>query len=88
MTPKEKAKELFNKFCYAIRTEETDSGYFTNVLYAKDCALIAVDEIIESRKEDSAFDDRDLAKGSDYYTPHPMYFTYWIEVKHELNKSK
>jgi hypothetical protein len=46
MTPKEKAKELFDKYCWAIRTEETDSGYFTNILYAKQCALIAVDEIL------------------------------------------
>jgi len=44
----EKAKELFNKYCYAIRTEETDSGYFTNVIYAKNCAIIAVDEIINA----------------------------------------
>lgn len=46
--PKEKAKELFNKYCYAIRTEETDSGYFTNVKYAKNCAIIAVNEIINA----------------------------------------
>jgi hypothetical protein len=45
MTPKEKAKELFDKYCWAIRIEETDSGYFSNVLYAKQCALITVDEI-------------------------------------------
>ncbi len=36
-------------------------------------AMFVVEEIIESRKEDSAFDDRYLAKGSKYYTPHPMY---------------
>lgn len=46
--PKEKAKELFNKYCYAIRTEETDSGYFTNVIYAKHCAIIAVNEILSA----------------------------------------
>ena len=46
MTPKEKAEELFNKYCYAIRTEETDSAYWTNIIYAKNCALIAVDEIL------------------------------------------
>jgi hypothetical protein len=46
MTPKEKAKELFDKYCWAIRIDETDSGYFSNVIYAKDCALIAVDEMI------------------------------------------
>lgn len=51
-------------------------------------AMFVVDEIIESRKEDSAFDDRHLAKGSDYYTPHPMYFTYWKEVKNEIFNHK
>ena len=51
-------------------------------------AMFVVEEIIESRKEDSAFDDIQLAKGSKYYTPHPMYLTYWIQVKHELNKSE
>ena len=32
MTPKEKAIELHNKYCYAIRTEETNSEYWTNVI--------------------------------------------------------
>jgi hypothetical protein len=45
MTPKEKAKELFDKFCHAIRTEECDDGYFTNVIHAKRCALIAVEQV-------------------------------------------
>jgi hypothetical protein len=45
MTSKEKAIQLFNKFCYAIGTDRTDSGYYTNIIYAKQCALIAVDEI-------------------------------------------
>ena len=47
-------------------------------------AMFVVNEIIESRKDDKAFDDRHLAKGSKYYTPHPMYFTYWKEVKNEI----
>jgi hypothetical protein len=46
--------------------------------------LIAVDEIIESRKDDGAFDDTKL--GSEYYTPHPMYLSYWNLVKKEINK--
>ena len=46
MTPKEKAKELFDKYCHAIRTEECDDGYFTNIIHAKRCSLIAVDEIL------------------------------------------
>ena len=52
MTPQEKAKELFDKYCFAIRTEERGSGYFTNVIYAKDCALIAVDELIDETDMD------------------------------------
>ena len=51
-------------------------------------ALFVVNEIIESRKEDSAFDDIHFAKGSKYYTPHPMYFTYWNEVKNEIYNHK
>ena len=51
-------------------------------------AMFVVDEIIKSRKEDSAFDDIHLAKSSIYYTPHPMYFTYWKEVKNEIYNHK
>ena len=47
-------------------------------------AMFVVNEIIESRKEDRAFDDREWAKSSDYFTPHPMGFTYWKEVKNEI----
>jgi len=45
MTAKDKAKELFDKYCDALRTEEDDDGYFTNVIHAKRCALIAVEQI-------------------------------------------
>jgi len=75
MTPKEKAQELFNKYCFAIRTEETDSGYFTNVLYAKHCALIAVDMVIKCCK--------------DYDEVHENYTTqvnYWEQVKNEIEQ--
>ena len=70
MTPKEKAKELFDKYCFAIRTEERDSGYFTNIIYAKDCALIAVDEILKDKEEIDGM----------RITNDP----YWIEVKQEI----
>jgi hypothetical protein len=45
MTAKDKAKELFDKYCHALRTEEDDDGYFTNVVHAKRCALIAVEQV-------------------------------------------
>jgi len=46
MKPQDKAIELYNKFCYAIGTDRTDSGYYTNIIYAKQCTLIAIDEMI------------------------------------------
>jgi hypothetical protein len=47
MTPKEKAKELWNKFFYAQVTE----GDFTlDGEIAYKCALIAIDEIINCTK--------------------------------------
>ena len=51
MNPKQKAKELFDEYCYAIRTEETDSGYFTNVIYANVCAILAVEEVLKLGKK-------------------------------------
>jgi hypothetical protein len=51
-------------------------------------AMFVVHEIMKSRKEDSAFNDIHLAKGSKYYAPHPMYFTYWKEVKNEIYNHK
>lgn len=46
MTPKEQAKELFDKFCLAIKTEGDEFGYWTNTIHAKNCALIAVETLI------------------------------------------
>jgi hypothetical protein len=43
MTPKEKAKELFNKFYMAIPSDEMGKCYESS----KQCALIAADELIE-----------------------------------------
>jgi hypothetical protein len=72
MTPKEKSKELFNKYCYAIRTEETDSAYWTNIIYAKQCALIAVDLILDETIY--------------YFNDDDIFIEYWQEVKQEINK--
>lgn len=82
MTPKEKAEELINKFTHPVRWK---MGQEDIKQRAKQCALIAVDEIIESRSEDTRFDDT-LLSTSNYHTPHPMHLSYWKEVKHELNK--
>jgi len=83
MTPQEKAEELYQKFY-------NNYGYYgmpaDAIIHSKQCALIAVDEIIESREEDGHFDDKLLYTGSDYFTVHPMYLTYWLQVKEEIEK--
>jgi hypothetical protein len=75
MTPQEKARQLYGKY-YGIPL------YIKTV---KQCCHIAVDEIINSRKEDQRFDDT-YFRSSEYYDPHPMYLTYWEEVKKEIDK--
>jgi hypothetical protein len=73
MTAKEKSIQLVNALYDG-----------SNIKKAITLAMFVVNEIIESRKEDKSFDDREWAKSSDYFTPHPMGFTYWKEVKNEL----
>ena len=63
MTPKEKAEELVSKYYFLV-----------DVLFEqKQCALIAVDEILE---EALGLDDNDYQSKYDY----------WLEVKQEIEK--
>jgi hypothetical protein len=66
MTPKEKAKELVGKMCLNDCTDE-------NIEKAKQLALIAVDEIINS----IIITDLTTAENQ---------FIYWDEVKEEIEK--
>jgi hypothetical protein len=67
MTPKEKAEDLFDKFC-------SITGLFTE---AKQCALIAVDEIINN------FGTR--TTGQEFYTEYRA-VEYYQQVKTEIEK--
>ena len=71
MTPKEKAEELVDKFYYIPNSQ----GIFMMQDYqAKECALIAVDEILEvlySLKLGNALSEE---------------LEYWEEVKQEIEK--
>ena len=73
MTPKEKAKELVDKFKLKHKFF-TDSFIKTT---AKQCALIAVDEIIEFMEVDN-FDSNTC-----YWANHSK-MQYWQEVKQEI----
>jgi hypothetical protein len=69
MTTKEKAKELLDKMAYGNSYDE----YHNSSLYtAKQCALIAVDEI--------------LKEYGTYYKVevNGKYVSYWQEVKQEI----
>ena len=71
MTEKEKAEELVNKF-YEI---ENNSDYFgVNWKIAKQCALIAVDEVIQQLTPIEKAPNNKSA------------FQYWQEVKQEIEK--
>lgn len=82
MTPREKAQQLytdaFNRWCYELSHEK-------NVATAKNAAEYVCKQIIESRKDDTGFDDTDYAL-SIYSTPHPMYLSYWLKVIDEIYK--
>jgi hypothetical protein len=83
MTPQQKANELVGNFCNVEFLQDYEGMDYE---LAKECAIIAVNVIIESRKDDGAFDDTKFGNSSEYYTPHPMYLTYWNLVKEEINK--
>lgn len=75
MTPKEKAKELVNKFYFIIPLDKMTIDF--NL--AKNCALIAVDEIIE----ELAFMWCGYGGFEDILDERQAYY---IEVKQEIEK--
>ena len=87
MTPQEKALQLIDSFDEYAESRISDNGRGFDKRYCcKQCALIAVGEIIKSRKDDIAFNDTMWGNASEYYTPHPMYLNYWNLVKQEIEK--
>lgn len=86
MTPKEKAEELFDKY-YDIddfgysRGEDSFLYWSTEVLekQAKQCALIAVDEILNSSPSLPILGD-----GGTYGEDIELSKLYWQEVKQEI----
>jgi hypothetical protein len=47
LTPKEKAKELVDKFKYNTRAFNETNGWEDTCYNAKQCALIAIDEVLK-----------------------------------------
>jgi len=77
MTPKEKAKELFDKFSNValLDSYEAKQCALIDIYEAKQCALIAVDEIINSNPHSNPLN-------TDVHST----MSYWQEIKHEIEK--
>ena len=76
MTPKEKVEELYNKY------EQLGKDFTRGVSmaeFAKQCALIAVDEIFEFMKMDDEYTETVSNANS-------KWVDYWLEVKKEIEK--
>lgn len=71
MTPKEKAKELVDKFQKQIFFDITDERL--DIEESKGCALIAVEEMLDFRNRL-------------YINEGSLVHQYLIEVKHEIEK--
>jgi hypothetical protein len=71
MTPKEKAEELVLKY---LRLQEEGSSNWFHKILAKQCALIAVNEILD-------VDCFDMSE--EHFDNH---IEYWQEVKQEIEK--
>jgi hypothetical protein len=79
MAPREKARELIDKMYYCQRYVDSEKNYIHIPLEAykraKQCALIAVDEIILA-----------IPDASDDDSPYNHELKYWQEVKEEIDK--
>ena len=86
MTPQEKAKELVKKL--TLSSNAQDGSWMCKDL-AKQCALIAVDEIILSAPFEPVDTDWDEAGSSaQYWYPQKLEDSakWWAEVKKEIEK--
>ena len=71
MTPKEKAIELVKKYSFV------EIANYTSIHEVKECALIAVNEIIQSYEFDSLYIEHKRIMDN---------INFWDEVKQEIEK--
>lgn len=76
MSLKKKAKELVNKFLHANKGHFYQDSREEDLEAAKECALIAVDEICKLRLNIGQHLKTDEDKEN--------YYSYWEEVKQEI----
>jgi hypothetical protein len=84
MIPKEKALELFYKY-NSITSNEFKSDAFTSAKVSKQCALTAVDELIEATKKYVAVREKvSYSKTGFDNVVHTQYDNFWQQVKQEI----
>ena len=86
MTPKEKAKELVDRFKPLAdwNNEYGSAEAKTNHIKAKQCALICVDEILDENSANNVSNDCAWVKDEDgkFRMTNEQ---FWQAVKHEIN---
>ena len=76
MTPKEKAEELVDKMYFSRRYKEGEDYIPEQArIHAKECALIAVDEMLNEYPSQVPKDSYEMER-----------HLYWQEVKQEIEK--
>ena len=86
MTPKEKAEELVGK-CFDTFINDEDEHYVgTAWKLSKQCALIAVDEILNSNPYTYIEKGGSDSRGDWSYKEAQSNKKYWEEVKQEIEK--
>jgi hypothetical protein len=79
MTPKQKAEQLVNNYSFKVQVFFTEDSIprivnaEMRLESAKECALIALDEVLEATKR------YDYTLG-----PKPSYNDYWLKVKYHI----
>ena len=83
MTPKEKARDLIGKFVHLTRQTSGANGTIYN---SQQCALIAVDEILNSNPHIYIEKGGSDCRGDWSYKEAQSNQLYWKEVKQEIEK--
>tara|TARA_R110000851_G_scaffold302743_1_gene460114 strand:+ start:80 stop:343 length:264 start_codon:yes stop_codon:yes gene_type:complete len=86
MTPKEKAKELVERFLSLDMYDYEDYVYWLEKENAKQCALICVDEILKANEKISLKGLSETMQTNDILCQLTDNAMYWQEVKQEIIK--
>jgi hypothetical protein len=79
MTPKEKAEELFTTYRFALSIKNAPLGEI-KLKIAKQCALVAVDEIIKTTFRKETWEHWKIIPQDESTTE------FWNEVKQEIER--